>query len=109
MPENQQPNLNYKGVHRSPTRKESQEATSYQSNIGLNLDPNAQQHHEENLSILNDIDFGECKRILKDYEALLQEPIVVQKCNHVFMMSRVISTTFECGILKQQPSVKQQK
>ena len=57
-------------------RKETQEATSYQSNIGLNLDPNAQQHHEENLSILNYIYFGECKGILKDCEALLQEPIV---------------------------------
>ena len=58
------------------TRKESQEAPSYQSNIGLNLDPNAQQHHDENLSILTDIDLGECKRVLKDCEALLQEPIV---------------------------------
>ena len=78
MPENQQPNLNFEGVDcsRKETRKESQEATSYQSNIGLNLDPNAQQNHDENLSILTDIDLGECKRVLKDCEALLQEPIV---------------------------------
>ena len=58
------------------TRKESQEATSYQSNIGLNLDPNAQQHQGENLTILNDIDLGECKTILKDCEAPLLDPIV---------------------------------
>jgi hypothetical protein len=83
MPENQQLNLNFEGVHCLPTRhtnkqtrKESQEAASYQSNIGLNLDPNAQQHQGENLTILNDIDLGECKTILKDCEALLLDPIV---------------------------------
>jgi hypothetical protein len=48
------------------TRKESQEATSYQSNIDLNLNPNAQQHQGENMTIMIDIDLGECKTILKD-------------------------------------------
>ena len=83
MPENQQLNLNFEGVHclrtrhtNKQTRKESQEAASYQSNIGQNLDPNAQQHQGENLTILNDIDLGECKTILKDCEALLLDPIV---------------------------------
>ena len=57
------------------TRKESQEPSSYHSNIGLNLDPNAQQDKEEDLTILNNIDLSECKAILEDCEALLQDSI----------------------------------
>ena len=56
-------------------RKELQEAPSYGSNIALNLDPTAQLQKGPELTVLNNINFDECKAILKDCEALLQDPI----------------------------------
>ena len=52
-------------------RKELQEAPSYGSNIALNLDPTAQLQKGPELTVLNKINFDECKAILKDCEALL--------------------------------------
>ena len=52
------------------TRKESKEPASYESNIGLNLNPN-KELQAKSLTILNDIDLNKCKAILKDCEALL--------------------------------------
>ncbi len=56
-------------------RKELQEAPSYGSNIALNLDPTAKLQKGLELTVLNEINFDECKAILKDCEALLQDPI----------------------------------
>lgn len=67
------------------------------------MDPNAQLQRKENLSILTDIDLGECKRVLKDCEALVQEPIVrpevqphvydEQSYSHNFLMWDTETTT----------------
>ena len=60
------------------TRKESKEPASYESNIGLNLNPN-KELQAKSLTILNDIDLNKCKGILKDCEALLQDSITRRK------------------------------
>ena len=80
------------------TRKESQEPPSYHSNIGLNLDPNAQQDKEEDLTILNNIDLSECKAILKDCEALLQDSITRPQIQpHVCDQQSSYYTFFDMG------------
>ena len=57
------------------TQKESQEPPSYQSNIGLNLEPNMQAHKEQDLTILSNINEKACKDVRKDCEQHLQEPL----------------------------------
>lgn len=56
-------------------RKELAEQPSYQSNIGLNLDPNAKTRKKDDLTILNTINPLECKAVLADCETLLHESL----------------------------------
>ena len=60
------------------TRKESKKPASYESNIGLNLNPDKELQAKSS-TILNDIDLNECKGILKDCDALLQDSITRRK------------------------------
>ena len=79
-------------------RKELQEAPSYGSNIVLNLDPTAQLQKGPELTVLNKINFDECKAILKDCEALLQDPITrPQVKSQLFLSGVFILQLFDMG------------